>query len=78
MSKVSQEQRLLNHLKSGNSINPLQAWSVLGIYRLGARIFDLRSQGYEIKSELIEVKSQFGDVAMVANYSLSEQFNAVA
>lgn len=40
-----------------------------GIGRLGARIYDLRSQGHAIVTTMIKVKSRWGS-AYIARYSL--------
>ena len=43
---MSQNDRLLNHLQTKGSINPMEAWHELGIYRLAARCNDLRNTGH--------------------------------
>ena len=63
-------ERLWNHLKQGKGINPLESWQQLGIYRLSARILDLRDDGYDIHTDIIEVRSSWGDKARVANYNI--------
>ena len=50
---MSQESQILNHLKT-TTINPLQALSTYGCYRLAARINDLRNAGYNIVTDTIE------------------------
>lgn len=50
----SQEQQILEYLKAGNSLTPIQALNFFGVFRLGARVFDLIQQGYPIKSELVK------------------------
>lgn len=50
----SQNEQILNHLKSGLSINPLQALNEYGCFRLGARIYDLKSKGYAINQRMIK------------------------
>ena len=70
---TGQCERLLRHLKQGNSITPLESWKELGIYRLSARIWDLKHMGYDIRQELVEVKSAWGDTARVARYSMGVQ-----
>ncbi len=70
--KDTQNTRLLSHLKGGNTINPLEAWRRLGIYRLSARIYDLRDSGYEIDMKRKEVRNQFDEVINVAQYSLKK------
>jgi hypothetical protein len=50
--KDSQNKQVLDWLKSGQTLTQFQAASYFGIYRLGARIYDLHKQGHAIKSEL--------------------------
>ncbi len=66
----TQNERLAAYLERNKTINPLVAWVKLGIYRLGARVFDLRKQGYEIKSENVKVQNRFGEDCHVAQYRL--------
>ena len=63
---LSQVQRLQAYLEVMGRINPLQAWTDLGIYRLSARIFDLRKT-HEIEKQEITVTNQFGEKCKVAN-----------
>jgi len=49
---MSQKQTILNHLKGGSHITPLEAIGLYGVYRLAARIFELRSEGIEIKTDV--------------------------
>jgi hypothetical protein len=41
-TRESKTKRLIEYLKKAKKINPKQAWTMFGIYRLGARIHDLR------------------------------------
>ena len=41
---MTQCDRLLNYLETHTAITPLDAWNELGIYRLGARVWDLRNK----------------------------------
>lgn len=43
-----QAQKVLKHLKRKKSITPLEAIGVYGIYRLAARIFEIRSAGHDV------------------------------
>lgn len=47
MSQTQNEQ-ILDYLKSGKSVTPLKALRKWGCFRLSARIFDLRSDGHNI------------------------------
>lgn len=68
----TQCQRLLEYLQNTGSINPLSSWQTLGIYRLSARIEDLRKAGYDITTTRIEVLNRFGERCKVAQYSIGE------
>ena len=45
---MSQNNQILNYLKSGKSISPIGALKKFGCFRLGARIFDLKQKGHNI------------------------------
>jgi len=53
MKRESQTKQLEKWLKSGKTISPLQALNQLGIYRLAARISELRDDGLDIHTKLI-------------------------
>lgn len=44
----TQSEQIAKHLESGKSITPIEALNKFGCFRLGARIFDLKKQGYDI------------------------------
>jgi hypothetical protein len=67
---LSQNERLAEYLTTHKTINPLEAWQELGIYRLGARIFDLREKGLKIESKLVTVYNRFGEDCRVSQYEL--------
>jgi len=66
----TQCERLLEHLQNTGALNPLSSWQTLGIYRLSARIEDLRKAGYNIKTTRIEVLNRFKERCKVAQYSM--------
>ena len=68
----TQCQRLLRYLEINGQIDPLTAWSELGIYRLGARVFDLRKAGHSITDSRKEVTNRFGEKCRVASYKLEK------
>ncbi len=63
----SQEQQILDYLSTGHSLTPALAYELFGTLRLSGRIFDLRKQGHDIRSERFTTKSG----KHVANYSLT-------
>lgn len=69
---MSQNDRLLRHLKSFPSIDPLKAWSQLGIYRLASRICELRQAGHKIEKRMAIVTNRWGEEVRVAEYSLEK------
>lgn len=50
---MTQNSAILNHLKSGKSLTPLDALHTYGCLRLAARIDNLRSQGFVIETEIV-------------------------
>lgn len=69
--KLSQKKVILDHLKKFGSIEPLTALREYGCYRLGARINDLRNDGYNIITEMISSVSRItGRPVHFANYKL--------
>jgi hypothetical protein len=67
MKTQSQNKRVLDWLKSGQTLTAAAAASYWGIYRLSARIYDLKRQGHAIKSEL-----QFDKSAHWSVYSIEK------
>ena len=51
---MTQEEQILKHLQIIGSLTPLEALNLYGCFRLGARIWELRNQGHDIKMELVQ------------------------
>jgi hypothetical protein len=74
-------ERLLKALQAGQAIDPLAAWAELGIYRLAARIHDLKTKRgvTGIKKSSRYVTNRFGEKAgPVAVYTLEKDGVLVA
>ena len=69
----TQAARLLAVLKSGRSIDPLAAWSELGIYRVADTVHRLRAKGWRIGTGTKHVRNRYGEQCEVANYRLVER-----
>lgn len=68
----SQVTLILNHLKANKEINPYDALNKYGCYRLGAVIYNLREEGYDIKTEIVYFKKPSGRTGHYAVYRLEE------
>lgn len=64
---------ILNHLKTGAEINPLEALSKYGVYRLGAIIFILKKEGYNISSRMVQYTKPSGSKGHYAVYRMEEK-----
>ena len=68
---MSQCEKILKFMKSHKrGITPLQAMEKFGCMSLAQRIYDLRGEGYDISSELVEVKNRYGEKCRVSQYRL--------
>lgn len=56
---MTQKEQVLKHLQSGKSLSPLEALNYFGSLRLGAIIFDLKKDGYEIETEINQVGKHY-------------------
>ncbi len=70
-NKNTQKQFILRHLQQFGFIEPLTALREYGCYRLGAVIFNLRAEGYNIATEHLKAKSKItGRPVRFAKYIL--------
>ena len=51
--KESQFKMILDALKRGEKITPLEALYRFGCFKLAARIFEMKSAGYDIKTKIV-------------------------
>lgn len=70
-AKKSQKELVLAYIETHGSITPLEAEIHIGCLRLGARIWELRYEGYNIVSEIVEVPTRRGGKARVARYRMA-------
>ncbi len=68
--KETQNEKILKYLKENGSITPIDALREFGCMRLGARIWDLKSIGYEITSKMETTKNRYGEPVHFARYFL--------
>lgn len=54
---MNQTEAVLRHLRHRGSITPLQALQDYGIFRLAARVAELRSAGHDIETATVRLPS---------------------
>jgi hypothetical protein len=57
LTPKTQSDAILAHLSRGLPITPLEALDRFGCFRLGARIWDLRKQGWKINATLLKLSN---------------------
>lgn len=72
---TAQNMRILDYLDKHGTITPYEAWEKLGIYRLSARIYELREIGVNIGKNILKVQNRFGEDCRIAEYSLIKTEN---
>lgn len=68
--KLTQYDRVLDHLQRNGKLSQKQAIRLFGAYRLSAIIHRLRKDGYNISSTFKSGKNRFGDSVSWAEYKL--------
>lgn len=70
---MSQRERVLGHLEAHGDITSLEAINDYGITRLSAVIFNLRDEGYNIRTKMERGVNRFGEETHFARYILEEE-----
>lgn len=73
MGKQTDKQAVLAYLKAHRSITPMEALNSIGCYRLGARIYELRHDGHQIATELVQGTNRNGEPMRYAKYTLIKE-----
>jgi len=60
----------LAHLQAGKKLTRLDSWAELGILECPARISELRSKGWPIRTRMKAVFNRYGEKVRVAEWSL--------
>lgn len=69
---MTQDERVLEHLKKNGKISQKRAISLFGAYRLSAIIYRLRNAGWDISTTYKSGKNRFGDNVSWAEYKLEK------
>ena len=67
---MTQQQRILHHLEHFGTITQSEAIDFYGIYRLTARIWDLKHGGHLIRTERVSGINRYGEATSYARYRL--------
>lgn len=70
---MTQQQRILDYLKEGNTLNRLDSWEKLGILEAPARISELRGKGHKIYTSNKVVTNRFGEKVTIAEWRLVDE-----
>ena len=68
--KIPQKQRVIDYINKFGSISSWEAYADLGITQLGARIDQLKKEGYNFKTEWESSKNKIGDKTEYKRYYL--------
>lgn len=70
--KTTQKQRIIDYIKQFGSISSWEAYADLGITQLGARIDQLKKDGYEFETEWESKKNRYGENTTYKRYKIAE------
>ena len=68
--KLTQYDRVLDHLQRNGKLSQKQAIRLFGAYRLSDIIYRMRRDGYNISTNFKSGKNRFGDSVSWAEYKL--------
>ena len=68
---MTQKERILKYLEDFGSITQLEAIRDIGVMRLGARIWELRRNGFPIVRETEQSQNRYGQPIRYARYRLA-------
>ena len=68
--KLTQKDRILQYLRTGQSLTRLAAWDALGVLEAPARVSELRRDGHSIITTMITVTNRFGEKVKIARWAI--------
>jgi len=66
---MSQSTQILNHLKQGNSLTPMEALNLCNCWRLADVVYKLKNKGHNIQTTLIKKNGK-----TFAEYKLKREY----
>lgn len=70
--KITQKDRILEYIRNFGSISSFEAYADLGITQLGARIDQLKKEGFEFRTEWESNTNRFGEKTDYKRYYLAD------
>lgn len=70
--KISQKERVKDYIQQFGSISTWEAYADLGVSQLGARIDQLKKDGYEFQTEWESKKNRYGENTTYKRYRIAE------
>lgn len=68
--RITQKDRILEYIRNFGSISSFEAYSDLGITQLGARIDQLKKEGFKFRTEWESNTNRFGEKTEYKRYYL--------
>ena len=65
---MTQQERIVRHLRDYGSITSLEAMEEYGVMRLASRISDLKKSGLPIQREMVSGRNRYGEATSYARY----------
>ena len=75
MGKMTQMDRVIQHMNDFGSISSLEAFRELGVTRLSDVIFKMKKAGVVVYTKLEKSSNRYGDPVFYARYSFKEFAN---
>ncbi len=72
-TRPTQVQRIKKYINDFGSITTLEAFTELGVVRLGARISEMRKNGIKIKDKQECVKNRYGEKCYIKRYYIEKE-----
>lgn len=69
---MTQCERVLDHMRRFGGLTAWEAMRDYGIMRLGARVWDLKARGHDIRRTMESSKNRYGEPVSYARYFLEE------
>ena len=57
MATKTQKEKIREYLEQGHSLTPIDALELFGCFRLATRIFELKKEGLNIETDMVENKA---------------------